>query len=198
LFVTRIQYAIESETEAVALATQNIATTISGAAKSTNATFPFVTQPLFEINGYTARSESTLEIGVYTPTVVESQKDQWQSYAVNKIDWIDESRAFLKDKGIETDSATNEAHPVIWEIDSTGTRVPSIQGPYLPIWLVRILIPTKILIYFSISFLFSSPRQSKTTPPPAAPDLLINFDMLAASYTYDIFRAILVTRGTSY
>ena len=36
----------------------------------------------------------------------------------------------------------------------------------------------------------------QTTPPPAAPDSLINYNMLSVDYVKNIFRAILIIRGT--
>ena len=141
LFAARIEYAMYEESEAVALATQNIATTMSGAASSGDSTFPLVSLPLFEINGYTARSESTLELAFYTPLVTGSQKERWQSYAVDEMGWIKESREFLIGKGIEMNSTNTATNPFIWEFDERGTRIASRESPYLPLWQVRILLP---------------------------------------------------------
>jgi len=171
LFAHRIEYSIGEESQAVVVATQNMARTISGAAASTNSSFPTVSVPLFEITGYTARHEASLEMISYTPIVTEGERTKWQSYAIDQIGWIEESRAFLGGKQGDskgTNSTNRSVRPFIWQQDETGNAIPAYPAPYLPIW--------------------------QTTPPPAAPDLLINFNMLSVPYVYNLFRTIVVTR----
>jgi len=154
------------------VATQNIAATISGAAVSTNSSFPTVSVPLFEITGYMARHEASIRMISYTPLVTEQERIEWQSYANDHIGWIEESRAFLvgkQDTAKGTNSNNISVRPFIWQHDGTGSEIAAYPGPYLPVW--------------------------QTTPPPAAPDLFINFNMLSVPYVYDLFRTIVVTRG---
>ena len=124
---------------AVVTATQNIAKTVSGATASTNSTFPNVTVPFFEITGYTARHEANLDVVTYTPVVTESERAAWQTYAVDNLDWIQESRMFLGGKPDDMDhaSSTNMAvRPFIWQRDEVGRAGPAFPSPYLPIWQV--------------------------------------------------------------
>lgn len=173
LFAHRIEYAVLEGSGAVATATKNIARTVSGAAASTNSSFPNVTVPFFEITGYTARHEAYLNMVAYTPVVTESERAAWQAYAVDNMDWIEQSRMFLGGKPDDMGhaSSTNMAvRPFIWQKDEVGQVGPAFPSPYLPIW--------------------------QTTPPPAAPDSLVNYNMLSAEYVENIFRAILIIRGT--
>ena len=140
LFANRIEYSIVEESSAVVLATRNIARTVSGAATSTNATFPTVTVPLFEITGYTARHEGHLDMVAYTPVVTEAQRAEWQRYAIDNMDWIEQSRMFLsgKEEGGDGASSTNTAvRPFIWQMDELGQEIPAFPAPYLPMWQVR-------------------------------------------------------------
>ena len=125
------------------MATKNIARTVSGAAASTNATFPTVTVPLFEITGYTARHEANLDMVAYTPVVTKGQRADWQRYAVENMDWIEESRMFLAGKEAEEKdvnqgaTSTNTAvRPFIWQMDEFGKETPAFPSPYLPMWQV--------------------------------------------------------------
>lgn len=139
LFVHRIEYTVEEEINAIIVATQNLAKTISGAATSTNASFPLVSVPLFEITGHTARSESGLEMASYTPIVTEGQRADWQAYALQEIGWIEQSRQFLTGKGADpviTGSTNTAVRPFVWQHDETGSEIPAFPSPYLPLWQV--------------------------------------------------------------
>lgn len=157
-------------------ATQNIAKTISGAATSTNSTFPLVTVPLIEISGYTGRHEAYVDMFAYSPIVSEAARVQWQDYAVEHMDWVVESRTFLQGKGddsVPTSSTNTAMRDFIWQANDDDTAIiPSTSSPYLPMWQI--------------------------SPPPAAPDNLVNFNLLSIKYVSDIFAAILVVRGKNH
>jgi hypothetical protein len=203
--VHTVQYSVNKESHDVALATRTIARTISGAATSTDSTgFPFVRAPLFEIIGYTARQEApSVDLFTFTPIVVISQRPEWESFSMRHADWIEESRAFLAGKGAATslseEGEGNSITPYIWETDAQGNSIPAPPSPFkLPIWQVSVkcqmwcICCTRTFSDQACPF-----PSSKTTPPPRAPEHLINLDLLVAPYVSSIFRAILLTRGTS-
>ena len=141
LFVHRIKYTVEEESRAVVVATQNLAKTFSGAAASSNSSFPLVSVPLFEITGYTARGESGIDMAAYTPIVTELERAAWQEYALAEMGWISTSRAFLAGKGEDpgiTGSTNTAVKPFVWQHDELGNEVPAFPSPYLPMWQVRV------------------------------------------------------------
>ena len=204
LFANRIEYAVAEGIEAVVLATRNIAKTVSGAAKSTESSFPNVTVPLFEITGYTARHEAHLDMVAYTPVVTETQRAAWQSYSADNIGWVAQSRLFLEGKEADeasfTSSTSTAVRPFIWQMNEMGEKISAFPSPYLPIWQVSSFLHSKLKPCNTVLSLGSSLTRcfvfhtQQTTPPPAAPDRLINYNMLSVSYVENIFRAILIIR----
>lgn len=129
---------------------------------------------MIEIAGYTARHEAGVDMFCYTPIVTERNRAQWQLYAMEFIGWLNEGRGFLQGKGDESTlirSTKTSIRDFIWQVGQDGSEGHAFPAPYLPVW--------------------------QTSPPPAAPEFLINYNMLSVKYVYDIFTAILVVRGKS-
>ena len=118
---------------------QGLAETITGAAIANQQKFPFVTVPQFEIQGEYARKTSGVEVISYAPLVSEAQRRQWEEFAWNNQDWLEESRAYSR-TGEEVLHTSvyfeTPINPYIYQFDpiDDSTLIPAVDSPFLPAW----------------------------------------------------------------
>lgn len=156
------------------LAFRTLSETITASSFSTNETFPFVTVPMFEVQGQHARQQSGIEIFAYTPLVKESQRDEWQAYSNTHQGWIQESRRQVLGGGGTLKSSSYLDVPIapfLWQRDKDGNPVPaSGSDPFAPIW--------------------------QTSPPPFTPQF-VNYNMFAESFIATMYHVVATTKGKS-
>lgn len=129
----------------VNLAFEGLSDTITGSAISSNTTFPFVTVPMFEIQGEHTRRASGIEVLSFSPIVLEDQREAWEQYARDHQGWLAESRdvslsgdeLFQRTNYLETDIT-----PIIYErsLEPPFSLIPAPEGPFFPIWQVSLAI----------------------------------------------------------
>ena len=129
----------EFHSENLFTAMKSAALTVSGAAISSNATFPYVTVPAFEILGQTTRAQSGIEFLLFTPLVNESTKDDWGPYTEKNQGWIEESRKLALTSGEATvfssDYSMDPIKPYLFEYDLEKLEIePTTKPPFFPIW----------------------------------------------------------------
>jgi hypothetical protein len=71
---------------------QSQSTYITGEAKSSNSSFPFVSIRGFEVHGRAVRSLSKLEMSIFCPIVEQSDVKQWERFVEENEEWINDSR----------------------------------------------------------------------------------------------------------
>jgi hypothetical protein len=132
-----------------------LSVTITAYALQSNATFPFVTMPMFEVSGQQARLKSGVELFAYCPIVSQAQKASWENYTVqdNVQDWIAYSREIYLSSDFAQPGTTyardvnaTAVAPYIWQYDTTASSetspehqqssLSSMEPPYAPTWQV--------------------------------------------------------------
>lgn len=74
---------------------QQLSASMTATAASLNASFPFLTDPHYEVTGGYADGMSGIMSASFAPLVTVEQRDQWENYSVANQGWIAESK-FLK------------------------------------------------------------------------------------------------------
>jgi hypothetical protein len=123
---------------------------ITSAAIATNATFPFVTVPNFEVLGAATRAQSGIEMLFWQPILVNDKKKQkWIEYSLQNQGWVDESRALAmkhaqqQQQQQQQDGSTTTYSPAnyifnsipdfIWDRDDNLVVRPTVAPPsYIP------------------------------------------------------------------
>jgi class 3 adenylate cyclase len=129
---------------------QLISTSMTIEAIKLNATWPFVTVPLFEVMGELTRQKTGLEIVIMAPWVTASDATRWEQYSQQNFQWWrsqSQGIAVSSDAGlVPTDYQDGGIIPFIFEVPDdniayeTGnitiaqSRMVNPQGPYMPIW----------------------------------------------------------------
>jgi hypothetical protein len=123
--------------------------------QNASTSFPFVTLPMFEVQGEQYRRQSGIEAFLFTPFVLEQQRDEWQQYAQDhQDDWLSWGRDFnLRNTeiAIRQPYMPGNVNPIIYQYanDDYTTKVPAIatdatfddsesSSLYAPIWMVRL------------------------------------------------------------
>jgi hypothetical protein len=123
------------------LAFKNLGEIITTAAQATNASFPFVTVPKFEVYGRHARLQSGIETFTFNPFITDETRAAWQAYSIQNQGWLKESRdIFLGgDEGNHQDYIDGPITPIIWQRQADGSPIPT-PGPdtYAPVWQVSV------------------------------------------------------------
>mmetsp|Transcript_20032 Transcript_20032/g.35262 ORF Transcript_20032/g.35262 Transcript_20032/m.35262 type:complete len:1107 (-) Transcript_20032:235-3555(-) len=70
---------------------QQLGGTTTSTALMTNQTFPFVTQPHFEITGGFVDGMGGIMMALSAPLIAASERETWEEYSVANQDWIQES-----------------------------------------------------------------------------------------------------------
>jgi hypothetical protein len=153
---------------------QFLSDTIASSATTSNQSFPFVTVPLFEVYGDTARIQSGFESVTYTPLVLEQEVSGWINYSLANQNWLLESRAIVVAQQNVTQqvvSAKNGSIPAhVYQFNINGSLITSLPpGPYAPTW--------------------------QTSPPPLDPNY-VNFNTLSTESALALSQVIQATRGT--
>lgn len=153
-------YAVVRKLEAV----DALSVTFTSHAKSTGATFPNVTLPDFEIRCSNARVLSDSVVFNYSPLVTDETRKGWEAYQIeNRDNTFDESFAseasHLKHQDIQFghyDGRNLEEAPVVLrdEIANLGpdgslSVAPDGSGPYLPVWQMSPVTPSKNILNFN-------------------------------------------------
>jgi hypothetical protein len=118
-----------------------------------NSTFPFVTLPMFEVQGEQYRRQSGIEAFLFTPFVLGQQQLEWEQYAQDHQGWLTWGRDFnLRNTeiAIRQPYLPGNVNPIIYQYadDDYMTKVPAVatatatadeseSSLYAPIWLVR-------------------------------------------------------------
>lgn len=131
------------------MAFNELSVTITAFSLQSNASFPYVTMPMFEVSGQQARLKSGVELFAYCPIVSQSQKTSWENYTVDHQDWIAYNREIYLSSDFaqpgtnydQNDNAT--VTPYIWQYGNDGSTttsnnssISSMDPPYAPTWQV--------------------------------------------------------------
>jgi hypothetical protein len=98
-------------------------------ATSTNATWPYVTIPNFDIWTDTARSLTGIDLVLFAPLVKRSQRAAWGEYSVARQGWIKEAFSIQGLPDVNPGNIPKEIYSL--EEDNTGDDFPDI---FVPIW----------------------------------------------------------------
>ena len=157
------------------LAMDSASKTVSGAAIATNAEFPFVTVPTFEILGQVTRAKSGVEFLLFTPIVNDTILNEWGNYTEKNQWWVDESRTLALASGeghwVPDDYSRKPIKPRIFEYDLEDPTVeiePTNSSPYFPIW--------------------------QMSPPPFDPSHIINFNRASKPFFASHLGSVLGSR----
>lgn len=132
---------VHKEAENVFVAAAGLSLSITTFALSTNAIWPLVTLPHFEVNGAHANKVSSSLLTIFAPLVSASDpkaRQEWEDYSSKNLGWIREGVELnfeLHQDLIEGN--TFEAGPVPKEIFrfDDGKPIPeAYDGPFLPVW----------------------------------------------------------------
>ena len=116
--------------------------TIVAYAQNSNAEWPFVTVPFFELHGAHARDIAHVDFFSFSPRVEESKRSEWESYSVNNQWWLQDSQ--------NTTVTASEREEIISSLEkSIPDRIYGLKegegddvvfttdigtGPYFPLW----------------------------------------------------------------
>ena len=121
-----------------------LAETITGAAISSGETFPFVTVPMFEVQGEHSRRATGVEAVTFAPLVAEDKREQWEAYAWKNQGWLEESRKIARSTG---EILQNSQHlespisPILYQHENSEppfSQIPAVEAPFLPAWHVSV------------------------------------------------------------
>lgn len=127
----------------VQVAFEGLADSITGAAANSGEKFPFVTVPMFEVQGEHARRASGIEALTFAPLVTAEQRQEWEAYAVQHQGWIAQSRdVSLSGQELLQRSQYLEGPitPILYQHENPEppyVEIPAVDGPFLPTWHVR-------------------------------------------------------------
>jgi hypothetical protein len=116
---------------------------ITGEARRTNSSFPFVSLPKFELQGQSVLERSLLEKLSFCPIVKRNQLAAWNEFARENQGWIDESwdvqqlstKSVLPVPPSNVSTRAQFPDPVFGRDFRSGKAKPvSGQGPFLPWW----------------------------------------------------------------
>ena len=144
MFSNTIQDVAQFHAKNMFLAMDMCGQAITSAAIATNATFPFVTVPNFEVLGAATRAQSGIEMLLWQPILVNDKTtEKWIDYSLQNQGWVNESRA-LAIKNAEqqgsnnvTSSSANYIYnsipDFIWDRDENLVMRPTVAEPsYIP------------------------------------------------------------------
>ena len=152
-------------------AIRSLSETITSAAWASNATFPYVTPPVFEVHAYHARVKSGLENILFLPLILTLDDiPAWNNYSWENRGWYDESKDTVLSGAFEntTHFTNGTISPFVWTTETYENPIPvpvSGNGPFFPIWMM--------------------------SPPPSIPQF-INLHSINAETFYPI---VSLTRG---
>lgn len=128
----------------ILLSLEGLSESITGAAISNKATFPFVRVPMFEVQAEHTRQASGVEFISFAPLVAENQRKDWEDFSWKEQGWLAESRA-VSLSGDETFQRSGyyegNISRIIYEHDIPEPpyrEVPAVETPFLPAWHVRL------------------------------------------------------------
>jgi hypothetical protein len=108
---------------------------------NSNASFPFVAVPNFELTGQSVRERSSIETSSFCPIVDQSQLGAWRQFAIENQGWIEQSRltATQLSPGGSPSSAVSSgiaiSNSIFVRNAQTGEAEPATgKGPFLPWW----------------------------------------------------------------
>jgi hypothetical protein len=87
-----IRQATEAHLENLREALRTQSTEITGEARNSNSSFPFVVLPKFELTGQSVRARSSIEKSSFCPIVTRNHLAAWEEFTVQNQGWIAESR----------------------------------------------------------------------------------------------------------
>ena len=157
---------------------RNLAEIITTASVTTNASFPFVTVPMWEVYASQARLQSGAEIFAFTPIVEEAEMGLWANYSNSHQGWLQESRNLQQNRKevvVGSSYLNDSVAPWIYEHEPTALQKgefvqirPPGPGPYTPFWQV--------------------------SPPPVNP-AFIGYNFLAESFARSNFEVVMKVKG---
>jgi hypothetical protein len=139
LFANTVRDITLFRVESMFEAFQGLGETLTAHAIDQNLTFPFVTLPMFEVAGQHARAQSRNELISYAPFVAADEKEEWEQYAGENLEWLDEGRKIRlqKDQTVQVTSfIEGSIPPKIVEFTAVGGVQLSPPGRefYSPVW----------------------------------------------------------------
>ena len=123
---------------------EGLAESITGAAITSGQKFPFVTVPMFEIQGEHARKASGIEVLTFAPLVAEENRLDWEKFANANQEWLQESRDISLSNGepLQQSGYLDEPiTPFIYQHESLEPpflQIPAVDAPFLPAWHVSV------------------------------------------------------------
>jgi hypothetical protein len=161
LFCNTIQDAAQFHAKNMFQAMDMCGQAITSAAIATNATFPYVTVPNFEILGAATRAQSGMEMLLWQPILVnDNEKEVWIEYSLQNQGWVNESRALAtknaeqqqqQESSIITYSPANYIYnsipDMIWDRDENLVVRPTVAPPpFIPYVRNRLLCVSPLVI----------------------------------------------------
>jgi hypothetical protein len=138
----------------------NMAESVTSAAKTTGAEFPFVRVPMFELLGSQTRLQTGSEMIAWVPFVTAAQQLEWSTFSTTNLNWYNESidfttTALLENEGKEFVYAPNSVFlNFIWTLGNDTVPIfPRFPpGPFGPVW--QITPPPNLLTFVNYDMLY--------------------------------------------
>jgi hypothetical protein len=172
------QYAVTIEDSATDLernmyeAFGSVADSITAYAITSNSTWPFITQPFFEVSGSHARDITHIDLFSFCPLVMESDLAAWESYSVENQWWTHiEDQAVTGTEAQEAPFVLDSQERIpsrVYRFDAQDGYITAELGPapYGPRW--------------------------QTSPPPSNL-LYVNYDVLSPPNMQALFDYMVVS-----
>lgn len=93
-FAREVQDVTEINSQGLTQQIEHLSTTITSYALDTDATWPFVTLPHFDVRTRAKKEYAGAEMVIFAPIVGFDQKDSWLNYTSSKKDWIQQDLAY--------------------------------------------------------------------------------------------------------
>ena len=126
---TRAFTAIRSLSKSITVASMSESDNIGNATK-----FPFFSIPYFHVQGGETKDISGAEVIAFAPLVKESQKKQWEEYAVANQGWIQEGLEYRGIFGVDPGPIPSEIYSHTEDAHEHKPGQVHVEDYYLPVW----------------------------------------------------------------
>lgn len=142
LFTQTVKSASDAKFDDFWKAMSSLSKTITSAGIENTGRFPFVRVPMFEIHASHTRNFCGVAVVVWSPLVLESQRQRWSAFVMEQQGWYDESKYLLEftspDENLPSFDLTSTTPSFIWwgslDLDEGIIETAPPGGPFAPAW----------------------------------------------------------------
>ena len=144
IFTDTIRDSSKSYTNSIDRSFEGLADFVTGAALTSGAKFPFVSVPMFEVQGEHARQVSGIEALTFAPLVAEQSRKEWEEFAWENQGWVEEGRD-ISLSGVDVLQRSGHIIAPITDfiyqresLEPPYAQIPAVDAPFLPAWHVSL------------------------------------------------------------